>query len=259
MPWILLVAFFLLIPTETLDKDKVWGQNGHRIVGDIAADYLSPEAREEVDRVLGHESIAIASTWMDEVRSDPDYDYMETWHWVTIPDGMTYEETEKNPDGDLINALRTAIEELKSGSLSAKEEAEKLKIVIHLVGDIHQPLHVGTGEDQGGNQVEVEWFYEESNLHRVWDSEMIDDRQLSYTEFSTAINHPSDKQRDNWQDSNVIDWADEAMELRDQVYDLPDNRQLSYEYQYKNKDLLDRQLLKGGVRLAGVLNEIYGE
>ncbi|MGM0546424.1 MAG: S1/P1 nuclease [Bacteroidota bacterium] len=259
MPWILLVAFFLLIPTETLDKDKVWGQNGHRIVGDIAADYLSPEAREEVDRVLGHESIAIASTWMDEVRSDPDYDYMEKWHWVTIPDGMTYEKTEKNPDGDLINALRTAIEELKSGSLSAKEEAEKLKIVIHLVGDIHQPLHVGTGEDQGGNQVEVEWFYEESNLHRVWDSEMIDDRQLSYTEFSTAINHPSDKQRDNWQDSNVIDWADEAMELRDQVYDLPDNRQLSYEYQYKNKDLLDRQLLKGGVRLAGVLNEIYGE
>ena len=259
MFWIFLVSVFLLVPNENVNYNKVWGQNGHRIVGNIAADYITPKTRKEIDRVLGHESLAIASTWMDEVRADPSYDYMQTWHWVTIPHGMTYKETEKNPDGDLINALKTAINELKSGSLSAKEEAEKLKIVIHLVGDIHQPLHVGTGDDRGGNDTEVEWFYEDSNLHRVWDTEMIEDRNLSYTEFSVAINHPSDAQLENWQNSDVLDWTKEAIELRDQVYNLPEDRQLSYTYQYKNKDILDRQLLKAGVRLAGVLNDIYGK
>ncbi len=255
---ICLLSMLLLIPGTDHDK-KIWGQNGHRIVGDIAADYLSPEARKEIDRVLGHESMAIASTWMDKIKSDPAYDHTHDWHWVTIPDGMTYEETEKNSNGDLINSIRTFIEELKSGSLSAEEEKKKLKMLIHLVGDIHQPLHVGNGKDRGGNATEVEWFYEDSNLHRVWDSEMIDDTQLSYTEFSAAINHPSDQQIENWQNTDVLDWANEAMELRDQVYDLPDDRQIGYEYQYKNRDLLDRQLLKGGVRLAGVLNEIYAE
>lgn len=257
MVFILLISVLLFVPTDDLTNNNLWGQNGHRIVGDIAADYLTPEAREEIDRVLGHESMAIASTWMDKIKSDPAYDHTHDWHWVTIPDGKTYEETEKNPNGDLINSIRTFVEELKSGSLSAKEEKKKLRMLIHLVGDIHQPLHVGNGEDRGGNETEVEWFYEDSNIHRVWDSEMIDDTQLSYTEFSAAINHPSDQQIENWQDKSILDWAYEAMELRDQVYDLPEDREIGYEYQYENRDLLDRQLLKGGVRLAGVLNEIY--
>jgi len=251
------LAALLIFPSGT-DNTKLWGQNGHRIVGDIAADYLSPKARRAVDRILGPTSIAIASTWMDRIKANPDYDYTHDWHWVTIPDGMTYEETEKNPNGDLIKSLRTIISDLKSGDLSKEEEAKKLKMLIHLVGDIHQPLHVGNGKDRGGNSTKVEWFYRNSNLHRVWDSDMIDSRQLSYTEFSDAVNHPTKQQIKTWQDSNVLDWAYESMELRDEVYDLPKDHQLGYQYQYKNRDILDRQLLKSGVRLAGVLNDIYG-
>lgn len=258
MFFICLLIISLLLPAGDHYENKIWGQTGHRIVGDVAEDYLTPEAKKEIKRVLGPTSLAIASTWMDKVRSDDSYDYMQSWHWVTIPDGKTYKETEKNPDGDLINALRTAIKKLKSGSLSAKEEQEQLKILIHLVGDIHQPLHVGTGNDRGGNDTEVEWFYEDSNLHRVWDSEIIDDTKLSYTEFSTAINHPTKEQIQQWQNTSVIDWAQESKELRYAVYDLPEDHQIGYEYQYENRDLLDRRLLKAGVRLAGVLNEIYG-
>lgn len=255
---IFLLSFLLLIPRINSHENGKWGQNGHRIVGDVAADYLNPEARREVDRILGPTSMAIASTWMDKIKSDPAYDHTHDWHWVTIPDGMTYKETEKNPNGDLISRLRIIIDKLKNGNLSPKEEKENLKMLIHLMGDIHQPLHVGTGKDRGGNDTKVEWFYSNSNLHRVWDSEMIDDTKLSYTEFSTAINHPTKDQVANWQDSNILDWVDEAMELRDQVYNLPEDHQIGYEYQYKNRDLLDRQLLKAGVRLAGVLNNIYG-
>ena len=256
---ILILSLLLSVPAEEIhNENRLWGKNGHRIVGDVAAEYLNPKARKAVDRLLGPTSMAIASTWMDDIKSDPAYDHTHDWHWVTIPDGMTYAETEKNPNGDLIQTLRRLIKELKSGKLSPEEEKKNLKMLIHLVGDIHQPLHVGTGKDRGGNDTEVQWFSEETNLHRVWDSDMIDYTKLSYTEFSTAINHPTKKQLRKWQNSNVLDWARESMELREQVYALPDDGRIGYRYQYKNRDLLDRQLLKAGVRLAGVLNEIYG-
>lgn len=255
-----LISFLFLFSSPGADgNSNVWGKTGHRVVGDIAAAYLTAEAQKEIKRILGHESMAIASTWMDEIRSDSAYNHTHDWHWVTIPDGMTYAQTEKNPNGDLIDAIITIIENLSEGGLTAKEEEEKLKMLIHLIGDIHQPLHVGTGEDQGGNLIDVEWFHESSNLHRVWDSEMIDDTKLSYTELSASVNHPTQKQVEVWQNSGVLDWAYEAMDLRDQVYDLPDDRQIGYRYQYENFDTVEKQLLKGGIRLAGVLNDIYGK
>lgn len=254
---VLVFLFSLLLTLAPIDYK--WGKNGHRAVGEVAADYLNEEARITMNRVLGHESLAIASTWMDEVRSDPDYDYMSDWHWVTIPDGMAYSETEKNPNGDIIQALRNTIADLRNGDLNPTEEKEKVKILIHLVGDIHMPLHVGTGEDRGGNDVDVEWFWEPSNLHRVWDSGMIDESQLSYTELAKSINHPSEEQIRQWQSEDILDWAAESIELRDKVYNLPEDKSINYEYMYHNYDLVERRLLQAGVRLAGVLNDIYGE
>lgn len=251
----LLLAFvFFTLPANEVP----WGQTGHRVVGEVAADHLNRQARKAVDRVLGETSMAIASTWMDEIKSDATYDHTHDWHWVTIPPGMTYAETEKNPNGDLVGTLERLISELKEGRLSSRQEAEHLKMLIHLVGDLHQPLHVGTGEDQGGNDVEVEWFYEPSNLHRVWDTHMIDDSKLSYTELTRAVNHPSRQEIRRWQEGSVRDWAHEAMNLRDEVYDLPADSSLGYHYDYENWDIVQRQLLKAGVRLAGVLNDIYG-
>ncbi len=254
----ILVLLLLFLFNSFSSGTSVWGPNGHRVVGDIAADYLEEDARKAVDRILGPESMAIASTWMDQIKSDPAYDHTHDWHWVTIPEGMTYAETDKNPNGDLIKALRTIITGLKKGGLSPEEEARKLKMLIHLVGDIHMPLHVGTGDDRGGNDVEVRWFWEPSNLHRVWDSGMIEEYKLSYTELSTSINHPTEQEIARWQDDGVLDWARESMMLRDQVYDLPEDNDINYEYMYHNFDTVEKRLLQAGVRLAGVLNDIYG-
>lgn len=253
---VFLVLFCFLFSIN--GSSQKWGVTGHRVVGYIAEQYLDTTAQKKIRDILEHESLAMASTWMDEIRSDPRYDHTHDWHWVTIPDGKTYEETEKNPNGDIIKTILDAISELKSRSLSKQEEEEKLKMLIHLVGDIHQPLHVGTGEDRGGNDIRLKWFRESSNLHRVWDSEMIDDSKLSYTELSNSINHPSEKQIAEWQNSGVLDWAYESMELRKQVYNLPEGNELSYEYVYKNFDTVEKRLLQAGVRLAGILNEIYG-
>ncbi|MEP2773963.1 MAG: S1/P1 nuclease [Fulvivirga sp.] len=250
------IAFILL--TFISINSYGWGIIGHRAIGAIAQEYLSRKASKKIARVLKGENMAIASTWMDEIRSDEAYDHMETWHWVTIPDGMTYDQSEKAETGDALEAIERMVNKLKQGNLSEQEEAEALKILIHLVGDIHQPLHVGTGEDAGGNQVKIKWFWQSSNLHRVWDSEMIDDKKYSYTELAAAIDYTNKIQVTAWQNSTIRDWTKEAMTLRGQVYDIPEDENLKYEYLYKNWDTVKQQLLKAGVRLAGLLNEIYG-
>ncbi|MEX0846036.1 MAG: S1/P1 nuclease [Balneolaceae bacterium] len=255
---IVLLSIILLGFTSTTNDALRWGQIGHRATGDIAEQYLTEKAAAEVKRVLGDQSLAEVSTWMDEVRADNTYDYMVTWHYVTIPKGETYETAEKEERGDIIWAIEKVVRELKEGGLSTKREAENLKVLAHLVGDLHQPLHVGNGTDRGGNDVSVEWFRGNSNLHRVWDSEMINDKQLSFTELSDFINHPTQEQVQNWQSTSVRDWAYESQALLPQVYDIPENKRLSYEYSYKNWDKVEQRLLQAGVRLAGLINEIYG-
>jgi hypothetical protein len=235
-----------------------WGATGHRITGWIADKHLNKKARKEIERILGQQSLAMASTWMDEIRSDTNYDYMEDWHWVTIPDGMTYEQSEKNLKGDIVKTIDRIIKELKSHRLNEAEELQDLKILIHLIGDIHQPLHVGRGNDRGGNDTKVTWFRSDSNLHRVWDSEMIDDTKLSYTEFAESLERPNAAYLKVIQDKGINDWISESMDLRAKIYDTG-NSKLGYLYTYNNLHIVRKRLLEAGIRIAHVLNDIYGK
>jgi hypothetical protein len=234
-----------------------WGPTGHRATGHIANKYLGKNARKALDRILKGQSLAIASTWMDEVRSDSTYDYLTDWHWVTIPEGQTYDQTIKNPKGDIIQTLERIITELKSKKLSEEEQAQRIRILIHLVGDIHQPLHVGAKNDKGGNDVKVMWFRTDSNLHRVWDSDIIDDSKLSYTELGESLDKPTEAELKAWQQASVREWATESQSYHKQVYDYG-NGKLGYRYAYLYYPTVKKRLLQAGVRLAGILNQIYG-
>lgn len=234
-----------------------WGATGHRATGWIANKYLNKKARKAIERILNGQSLAMASTWMDEVRSDSTFDYMTDWHWVTIPYDQSYEQSTKNPNGDIIQTLERIISELKSKKLSAQEQVQHLKILIHLVGDIHQPLHVGGKNDKGGNDVKVMWFRTDSNLHRVWDSDMIDGTQLSYTELAESLDKPTEAEFKTWQKATVREWANESQAYQKQVYDYG-NGKLGYRYSYLYLPIVRQRLLQAGVRLAGILNEIYG-
>lgn len=132
-------------------------------------------------------------------------------------------------------------------------------MLVHLVGDLHQPLHIGRGDDRGGNDVQVTFFNQNTNLHRVWDSQIIDGKQLSYTEIATHLNRKADEVTiKNLQFGGIEKWIADAMVLRPLIYDLPDEKRLSYSYVYKTFPVIQDQLLAGGIRLAGILNEIYG-
>lgn len=204
--------------------------------------------------------MAMVSTWMDDIRSEPQtYRYTFDWHWVSIPDGETYESSEKNPRGDVVWAIEMITGALKSDTLSRDAEQMYLKFLVHLVGDIHQPLHVGNGLDKGGNDVKVKWFGKSSNLHRVWDTDMIDGTNLSYTELAESLSPLFNKTTvKQWKNSNARDWAAESMHYREQVYDYPEDKKLGYHYSYKNMDTVRLRLAQAGIRLAALLNEIYG-
>jgi hypothetical protein len=235
-----------------------WGATGHRATGWIAEQHLTPKARKKIQRILGQESIAMASTWMDEIRSDSIYNYAEDWHWTTIPDGGKYEDVEhRELDGKIVLMIETIARELKSGKLSNQKEWEYLKMLIHLVGDIHQPLHVGRPGDRGGNNISVKWAGANTNLHTVWDSRMIDDTKLSYTELAQSLIRPSADVIKQWQQASVRQWAAESVHLRDRVYNIG-NGNLGYRYAYVNMPVVRERILQAGIRLAGLLNQIYG-
>jgi hypothetical protein len=233
-----------------------WGATGHRAMGLVAERYLTPAVKKKLQKILKGESLAMASTWMDEIRSDSTYDYTADWHWVTIENGKTYDESPKNPKGDVIMTLERIISDLKSKKVSGKQEIEHIKMLIHLIGDIHQPLHVGCCDDQGGNRVRVKWFREDSNLHRVWDSDMIDNTKLSYSELANSLGTHTKEEIVKFQKAGVRDWAKESMTFRKQVYATGDGN-LGYKYSYKNLDTAKQRILVAGIRLAGVLNGIY--
>jgi len=237
-------------------KSYSWGPTGHRAIGFVANQYLTAKVKKRISYILKGQSIAMASTWMDEIRSDSVYDYTHDWHWTTIPDGETYEDMKTNPDGKIVEMIERITKELKTHSLSIKQEAEYVKMLIHLVGDIHQPLHVGKVGDKGGNEVKVRWFSDASNLHRVWDSDMIDNSKLSYTELGSELSKPDRLTINKWQSDDVQVWAMESVSYRQQVYDIGDGK-LGYNYIYKNFHLLNQRLLQAAVRLAGLLNQIY--
>ena len=236
-----------------------WGQNGHRIIGLIAERHLTKKALRNISAVLKKETPAEVSNFMDAIKSNTTYRHMSPWHYATIPDGKTYEEAGTPEQGDVIVTIARLIAELSSKQFTDEDEAFALKCLIHLIGDVHQPLHVGNGEDRGGNDIKLSYFWEDSNLHRVWDTQMIEGQRYSYTEYVEWIDHPSDEQLKDWSSMNVLDWANESKAHRKQCYEtMPENRKLSYRYNYDNLELLNLRLLQAGIRLANVLNELYG-
>jgi len=237
-----------------------WGKTGHRVVGYVAQQHLTKKASKNIDKILTQFSLEMSGNYLDFIRADSNYRFMSSWHYVSIPDGKRYADITPNPKGDVIAKIEELILELSTKDFKiVKDEEFALMALVHLVGDLHQPLHVGYAEDRGGNSIKVEWFGEETNLHHVWDGSIIDDQQLSYTEWGNHINRGVDKlQVAYWQSTSVRDWAHESQDLRKACYDFGEYTNLKYDYVFRHLHTVETRLEQAGVRLAGLLNEIYG-
>ncbi len=245
----------LLVPALAFS----WGKTGHRVVGQIAENHLSPKAAKAVRELLGPDSLAEVSNWADEIRSDPSWKRADPWHYVNIPDGETYATMSKNPAGDVIVALKKFEATLRNPAAPKEERIQALKFMVHMIGDLHQPLHAGKRDDLGGNRVSVHWFrsVEATNLHTVWDDLIIEQEKLSFTEWTRFLDHPTAAEVKDWQATSYAGWMEESFKLRDRCYDFKPELPLSYEYVYKSMPIVKQRLLQAGVRLAGTLNHIF--
>lgn len=240
-----------------------WGVLGHRIVGEIASSYLTPKTRKAIQQILGNESIALASNWPDFIKSDTNYRYLNSWHYVDIEKNLSFADATDSlrsiAEPNAFNKIEFIVQQLKNKSLPKSDQLMYLRLLIHIVGDVHQPLHVGRKGDRGGNDIKVTWFGESSNLHKIWDEGLIDNQQLSYTEYVNAINFTTPQQRAELQKDPFEKWFYESYEISEKIHeDVKPNDKLGYNYNFKFVETLNGQLLKGGVRLAGLLNQIFG-
>jgi hypothetical protein len=251
-----LLAFLIL--SQTLLASEDWGQNGHRTVGETAEQYLKSKASRKIDRILNGQSIADASTYADEIKSDRAYDKYKPWHYANIPFDQTYSEADKNPKGDIVYGIEECIRNLKYEELSKEKEQFYLKMLIHLVGDMHQPLHFGLKEDKGANDFKVKWFYNSTNLHSVWDTKMIESYNMSYTELAESLPELSKTEINDIKAGALLDWVEENRNLTREVYkSAEENENLSYRYMYDWFGVSQLQMKKAGIRLAVILNDIY--
>ncbi len=257
----LLLSIFMLIAISFSghSAEDDWGKTGHRAVGEIAEEHLTKKAKKAIEDLLNGHGLAYVSNYADDIKSDPEYREYSPWHYVNIaPDQTVYDKSLASEDGDLVQAIRKCIEVLRSKEASREQKQFYLKMLVHFMGDLHQPLHVGHASDKGGNDIQVQWFNQGSNLHRLWDSDMIEFYQMSYTELAENADVLSKAQVKAIQKGNLLDWVYESRNLADEVYDSVENGDhIGYKYMYEYMPVVLKQLQKGGIRLAEVLNEIY--
>lgn len=246
---IILFFFAILLPSSTY----AWGSKGHKIVAAIAKQSLDKQIVDSIQKYLGTMSFEEASVWMDEVRSDHSYDYLKPWHYVNVEKDKTYVKTK---DHEVVNEIEIAIATLKEKGTRDKDRINfALKVIFHLIGDIHQPLHCGYAEDKGGNKIEVRYLNKGSNLHKVWDSEIIEDADITLNDCLNAANELSGKEKKKIQTNNVEVWMNESRELLPEVYNF--ETKIKQVYIDKNKPVIEKQLVRAGIRLAMVLHETF--
>lgn len=238
-----------------------WGQKGHDVVAYIAECHLTPDAAAKVYEVLDGHSPVYYANWLDNASHTPEYAYTKTWHYANIDKGYTFDTMPRCETGDVVQAVEDIVAALKSHSLDAAAESLYLKMLIHLVGDMHCPMHAGHLSDLGGNTVPVMFFSKPTKLHTVWDTDLVEAaHKWSYTEWRQQIDRLSDEAAAETIAGTPRDWFCQTAETCTDIYAAtPSGTKISYDYIARYAPVVEQQLLRGGRRLAKLLNDIYGK
>lgn len=252
----------VLLAIATIQPAFGWGQTGHRVTGAIAEHYLTPAAKRAISTIIPNETLAEASTYADDMRSHPSEFWRKTaspWHYVTVPKNTDYHQVGAPAEGDAFTALSQFSAVLTSPTTPRETKQLALRFIVHIIGDLHQPLHSGNGTDRGGNDLKVRFFWQDSNLHRVWDTQLIEQKNLSYTEWTAWLNakiSPSNIQ--TWSAIDPATWIAESTKIRDTIY--PENaNDMNYQYLYDHIPTVTLRLQQAGVRIALYLNNLFAD
>ncbi|MEX0290357.1 MAG: S1/P1 nuclease [Flavobacteriaceae bacterium] len=242
----------------TYANPPFWSKTGHRVIGEVAQQYLKGKAKRAIKDLLDGQSLAAVANFADEIKADSTFRRFSAWHYVNFPANEKYGDSPVSPYGDLMVGIQECIRIVKAEQSSRADKIFYLKMLIHLIGDLHQPMHVGRLEDKGGNDLQVQWFNNGTNLHKIWDAHMINDYGMSYSELASKLPEVSRAERRQIQEGDIFDWVEESQEIANEVYESVEiGEKLFYRYGYKWWGTVETQLQKGGLRLAKVLNELF--
>lgn len=260
----LVASAFALSCLLLSNKVSAWGMTGHRVVAEIADNNLSKKAKKELTKIIGPQKLAYWANWPDFIKSDENWKHADSFHYVNIPGGMSREKfdlaLENSPEDNMYKKGLFLIDQLKNNKeLTIQQKQEYLYFLIHIMGDAHQPMHVGRAEDLGGNKLKVQWFRDNTNIHSVWDSKLVDYENYSFTEYADVLDIVTNKKRKReLQKGTYADWIYDSYQHANHIYDnVKMDDKLGYKYHYDNKYIMEDQLLKGGLRLAETINYIF--
>lgn len=253
--------FVLTLALPLFFQSFGWGQKGHDVTAYIAECNLSPDVYRKVVAALGGHSPVYYANWLDNASHTPEYAYSRTWHYANVDKGLTYETMPKNKRGDVVTAVTDLAAKLKAGGLDAQTEELYLKMLIHLVGDMHCPMHAGHLSDLGGNTVMIKFFNDKRKLHSVWDTSLVEAaHKWGYTEWQRQIDRLSEDEKRETVAGEPVDWFNQTLDICTEIYEYtPPKSVVSYDYIAKYTPVIERQFVRGGHRLARLLNEIYAD
>ena len=259
------VTSALLISAIFTSSDSLaWGQNGHRVVGKIAESHITETTKSAIQPFLAGESLAQVSTWPDEMRSNPGKFWQKQssrWHYINAAPNKSFSinhdhTNNKESVSNILEGIHYSIKTLKDKNSSLDAKQFSLRFLVHLVGDSHQPFHAGRSEDRGGNRIKVSFFGQDTNLHSLWDTKLVENENLSFTEYAQFINTNNSELIAEYLESTPTTWIEESHNLANALYKST-NEEVGYSYVYKNTPIVKTRLLQAGVRLAGLLNAMF--
>lgn len=262
------VAALVLIVTLSAARPALaWGKLGHRLTAKLAERRLTDQTKAAVEELLEEgESLADASMWADEKKrrikgSAP-------WHYVNVPlDEPLYDARFCPAAGCVVSKIREFRKILADKSKPRAERKQALRFIVHLVGDLHMPLHVGDNRDRGGNDTQVQFFKRGTNMHALWDTLLIENESKDEAAWlAKLVDLGTEEERAEWSTGTVESWATESLKAARIAYNVPgtDRRiergeKLGGEYFERNIPLVRQRLAASGIRLARVLNEALGD
>lgn len=256
----LVVALSVLFSFSMLS----WGVTGHKTIGKIAENHLSAKAKNEIVALIGDTSLAQISTYADEIRSKPEFKSTGGWHFINLPLGLSYHDFKKQVKElgveNVYSELLKLEIQLKDPKATKEEKVFALKFIVHLVGDLHQPMHVSRESDQGGNKIQVTYDGKGTNLHSLWDTRLLEHQKLGYDELAAQYDVISNRKIRAWQRTPLIKWVYESYQASSILYGELENRKdnkIDEAYYNEHLPLVQLRIQQAGIRLAGVLNQIY--
>jgi hypothetical protein len=241
-----------------------WGCLGHQTIGLIAERHLTLKTKAALAYYLGNQNLGEAGIWADEIRIRPQYKNTNAWHHISLPSGLSYPDFEKKvitlPQNNIYKALIQCEWELSDSSKTRQEKTEALKFIIHLVGDLHQPMHVSRAEDRNGNKIHVSFNGRGMDLHALWDTRLLEHTGLTAELLADQWDKATPAQIKEWQSDPLIRWLWESYQVSTQLYreiGQMDSPTITKEYYQKLLPILEERIEKAGIRLAGLLNELF--